>query len=212
MVRKKNSSITDIIKSFEICREKIQSHIHELKLISSDEILNGSLEEAQKILAKISPVEISANKLLEFHDEFISTIQSVNIQSNGSGDNGELSNQSKSAKVSGERVSNNLRNFKSTESFVSQIEFRLSILKALIYLGGSAHVNDVMKFIEKDMRKKLQESDFQIPKGDELKRWEKMVKQEREIMEAKGLVNENASTGVWEIAQTGIDYLSNHGK
>ncbi len=208
MGKSENNTIKQIRESFAQCTEKIDAHIRELKIISSEEILNGSIEEAQKILNNILPVEVSAKKMMQYQDEFLKIIDSVNIgMSNNSAP--KKSDDSSMAATSHSNIS---QDFKSSDNFTTQIEFRISILKALIYLGGSASVPEAMEFIEKDMRKRFRKGDFDIPNGNGKKRWEITVKKERDVMEMDGLLNKHASNGTWEIVQKGIDYLSNHGK
>ena len=159
-----------------------------MKVISSDEILNGSIEEAQKILNKIVPVENAAKKMIQYQDDFIKIIESADVRKI----NGRNVVQRKSEDE--EARTNVTSNIKSSENFTTQIEFRLSILKALIYLGGSANVQKVMEFIGKDMRKKFRKGDFDTPNGSGEKRWEIAVKKERELMEVEGLLNKQSTT------------------
>jgi len=56
------NTIGDIKKAFILSKEKIDEHIHELRVLSSEEVLNGSIEEAQKILNHILPIEGAAKK------------------------------------------------------------------------------------------------------------------------------------------------------
>jgi len=206
MVIDNKSTIDDIKKTFILSKEKIDAHIHELRVRSSDEVLNGSIEEAQKFLNHILPIESAAKKMIRYQNEFVKIIESVDVRKA----NGRRAVQKNSE--SEDTLENVTSNINSSENFTTQIEFRLSILKALIYLGGSANVQKVMEFIGKDMRKKLRKGDFDTPNGSGEKRWEIAVKKERELMEAEGLLNKQSTTGMWEIVQRGIDYLSNHGK
>ena len=204
----KKNTINDIKKSFEICNKKIDDHIHELKIISSEEILNGSIEEAQKILNHILPVENAAKKMLHYQEEFIKIIEAVNIGKSKVVNSGATDNLETAEKVPASNSDNN----NSAENFISQNEYRVSILKSLIYLGGSASTKEVMGFIEKDLRKKFKPGDLEAANGNGEKIWESMIRKERSIMESEGLLNEHSSNETWEIVQKGIDYLSNHGK
>jgi len=207
----KKNTINDIKKSFEICNKKIDDHIHELKIISSEEILNGSIEEAQKILNHILPVETAAKKMLQYQEEFINVIESANIGKNKTVKSG--ANNGRDDLEAAEKVpASNPDNNNSAENFISQNEYRVSILKSLIYLGGSASTKEVMGFIEKDLRKKFKPGDLEAANGNGEKIWESMIKKERSVMESEGLLSEHSTDETWEIVQKGIDYLSNPGK
>jgi len=205
------NTIKDIKQAFENCNKKIDDHIHELKIISSEEILNGSIEEAQKILNHILPVETAAKKMLHYQEEFIKIIESANIGKNKAVKS-EANNGKDNLEASEKVPARNSENNNSTENFISPNEYRVSILKSLIYLGGSASTKEVMGFIEKDLRKKFKQGDLEAVNNNGEKIWESMIKKERSVMESEGLLSEHSSDETWEIVQKGIDYLSNHGK
>jgi len=197
----------EVEKSFKTCQQKIEDYIQSLKKFSSEEILNGSIEEAQKILTQIIPIENSSKELLEYHKDFMSKMIFF----------GEESPDAPNKKPTGSPLEDKPKpplekKIKSDEKEISSSKtFRLSILKALIYLGGSARLNEVMDFIERDLKNKMKPGDFEKLKNNELK-WQKMVKIERDNMTNEGLLSSESSSGTWEIVQKGIDYLSKHGK
>lgn len=207
MSERKKNTINEIKKSFEDCNSKIDEHIHELKIVSSEEILNGSIEEAQKILVHILPVETAAKKMFQYQEELIKIIQAIRIEKSD-----RTSKEVKNIDASEKDSQNNSGNDNSMENFISQNEYRVSILKSLIYLGGSASTKEVIGFIGKDLHKKFKQGDLESSNGNGEKIWESMIKKERKIMEAEGLLNEHNPSETWEIVQKGIDYLSNHGK
>jgi hypothetical protein len=86
----------------------------------------------------------------------------------------------------------------------------MQILKALIYLGGSARVDEVLGFIERDMKGKFSADDLKAYNDDETV-WEHSVKKEREEMLKEGLLSAESSNGTWEIVQKGSTFFRSTG-
>lgn len=142
----------DIINSsFSSLFNEVDNLISGMKIKSSDEILNGSVAEAQKLLEQILPYQNFYDKLFDakqVFDEIPNTIlESVRPEIE------EV-----------EEVNDNAE-------YTSQINFRIPVLKALIFLGGSSKENEVIDFVKKDMKNKLSERDYEISEGQEHAMW-----------------------------------------
>jgi len=173
---------------------QVNEYIKKLKQISSEEILNGSIMEAQKIISKILPIESEFEKMNHSQKSFLALLQ-----------NGEVKN--------GKFNTNNsdLEKLDLSEmDFTPQDLYRLPILKALIYLGGNAKLSEIAGFIEKEMKNKFKKGDHEKGTGGFEKLWVEMVSHEKETMINEKLISEDTKSGQWEIIQNGIDYLSHH--
>ena len=228
-----------LINDFKGMQQKIRQYVDNLKQKGSEELLNGSVERAQSLIGAIIPIENAVKKIQVDQDELLKVLESQDEDSEDSEKKkGADENASKNEQVvedksqpepeaekeepeeekqeSSEEKKEKTEEAKTEEvnedELTPQDAFRLPILKALIYLGGSGKVKDVTNFIEKDMKNKFRPLDNEVLNGDGQKEWVKRVAKEQEDMLEEGLLNSDADEGQWEIAQAGIDYLAKNKK
>ncbi len=188
---------SELEKMINSIGEKLSDYVKSLKKQSSEEILNGSLVEAQKIISQILPIENEYKQMEMSHTSFLKVL-------NGK----KIIDSSTKTKVSEKLEINKLD--LSGMDFTANETYRVPILKALIYLGGSAKLNDVTGFIEKEMKNKFKPADQEKGTNGFEKLWIEMVNTEKENLVLEGLITEDKSGGQWEIVQSGIDYLAQH--
>ena len=66
---------TELEQMINAIGDKVNYYVESLKRKSSEEILNGSLEEAQNIIVQILPVENEYKKLAESHNSFLNVLK-----------------------------------------------------------------------------------------------------------------------------------------
>ncbi len=177
---------------------KVDEYIKTLKRKSSEEILEGSVLEAQKIINQIMPIENEFKKMDEAHSSFLSVLL------NKSEETTTTSTQIQTEKSDLEKLD------LSEMDFTPQEYYRVPILKALIYLGGNAKLSEIAGFIEKEMKNKFKKADHEKGTNGFEKLWIEMVSREKENMINEKLISEDNKGEQWEIIQNGIDYLSQH--
>ena len=187
--------LEDLIVSINI---KVGEYIQSLKHKSSEEILNGSILEAQKIINQILPTETEFKKMDDCHNSFLSVIRN-SIVANSAQNTSESSTKEDLKKLD-----------LSEMEFTSSELYRVPILKALIYLGGNAKLSDVAGFIEKEMKNKFKKGDHEKGTNGFGKLWVEMVNREKENMVKEKLISEDKRNEQWEIIPNGIDYLAQH--
>ncbi len=179
---------------------KIGEYIQSLKHKSSEEILNGSIQEAQKIINQILPIESEFKKMDECHNSFLSILK-----------NSGNTTSTKNTQLNSEK--GDLSKLDLSEmDFTPSEYYRVPILKALIYLGGNAKLSDVAGFIEKEMKNKFKTADHEKGTSGFGKLWVEMVNREKESMVSEKLIMEDKKSEQWEIIQNGIDFLAQHAK
>ena len=179
---------------------KIGEYIQSLKHKSSEEILNGSIKEAQKIINQILPIESEFKKMDECHNSFLSVLK-----------NSGTATSTKNTQLNSEK--GDLSKLDLSEmDFTPSEYYRVPILKALIYLGGNAKLSDVAGFIEKEMKTKFKTADYEKGTSGFGKLWVEMVNREKESMVSEKLIMEDKKSEQWEIIQNGIDFLAQHTK
>lgn len=88
-------------------------------------------------------------------------------------------------------------------------EFREPILKALVRLGGTASVKDVLATVEEMMRSRLRPIDYEpLPSSPKTSRWYNTAQWCRNKLVKEGLLAKNSRHGVWEITEKGRRYLA----
>jgi hypothetical protein len=173
---------------------KIKDYLQQLKQKSSEEILNGSITEAQKIINRILPIEKGYEKLDECHRSFLSLLEG-----------------GKTSVEFSDKTENDLTQLDLSDmDFTPNEQYRVPILKALIYLGGTAKPVDIVGFIEKEMAKKFKAGDHEKGTNGFEKLWIEMINVEKDNMINEGLISYDNKEEQWEIVQNGIDYLAQH--
>jgi len=87
--------------------------------------------------------------------------------------------------------------------------FLQPILKALVELGGSARMNDVLNKVEQFMKGALKPADYEsLPSTPDQPRWRNTAQWERNTMAREGLLKSNSPKGVWEISEQGRKALT----
>ena len=198
MVNSNSISIdrVEIEKLIVAFNNKINNYIKSLKQKSSEEILNGSVLNAQKIINQILPLESEFKKMDDCHNDFLTIIR----------DGRFIDSEIKDLNLS---KNDNLSNIDLSDmDFTPKEAYRIPILKSLIYLGGNAKLSDIAVFIEKDMKNKFKPADKEKGANGFGKLWIEMISREKEKMIAEGLISEDKKTEQWEIIQSGIDYLA----
>lgn len=202
----------EIISAFENVYEKINGYVANLKQKSSDEILNGSLEKAQQLLNELVPYESVIKKLSEAKELF----NNIQNGSNGNEKVNEEKEESNSEQQEGEEdnviFDPQFLDEEDENKITPEEDFRIPMLKGLIYLGGSAAIDEVIGFVKKDMKNKLTAKDTEVINEDGLEKWHESLLIESERMVEEGLITNEKKEGYWEIVQKGIDYLAKHGK
>ena len=180
---------------------KVNEYLGSLKESSTEEIMNGSIPEAQKLLNKILPIEEAYQKLTGCHTEFLQIL-------NAEGKLNKVKDEKKEQKKDSGEESDLKKIDLSDMEFTPSSLYRISILKALIYLGGSAKLAEVASFIEKEMKGKFKQADNEKGANGFGKLWIEMVNAEKDNMISEGLISEGNEDNQWEIIQSGIDYLA----
>ena len=182
----------------------VDNLISELKQKSSEEVLNGSVVEAQKLMQQILPYQ-------KFYEKLLQAQMALGSIGRVSKEDIELAKENIET-FSQEQIDKEVEESNSNNNDNPPINYRIPILKALIFLGGSSEETEVIEFLEKEMKNKFTEEDFEIHEGEQRKRWISNMYFETSNMTDEGLLSNEAPKNSWEICQKGIDYLSKYAK
>jgi len=84
-----------------------------------------------------------------------------------------------------------------------EAEFRLPILQALVNMGGSGIVRNVLDQVGKLMEGRFTPVDFEVIETANEVRWRNTAKWERSRMVRQGLLRSDSPIGTWEITDEG---------
>lgn len=86
--------------------------------------------------------------------------------------------------------------------------FRRPVLEALVELGGSARVGQVLDIVGGKMEGKLKDVDRQpLPSNNRAVRWRNTAQWARDAMVKQGFMLPVRQVGVWEISEQGREWL-----
>ncbi|MHA1428629.1 MAG: winged helix-turn-helix domain-containing protein [Candidatus Helarchaeota archaeon] len=91
--------------------------------------------------------------------------------------------------------------------------FRRPILEALVELGGSAPMREVLDLVEPKMKGILNEYDYgSLSSSPRSIRWRNTAQWCRNMLVQEGLLKNNSPYGIWEISDQGRKWLTEHAK
>jgi len=89
-------------------------------------------------------------------------------------------------------------------------EYRIPILQVLTDLGGRGKVNEILERVYEKMKDVLNSVDLEVlPSGFHF-RWRDSAQWERNTMVNQGLLEKDSPRGIWEITESGKNYLKEH--
>lgn len=87
-------------------------------------------------------------------------------------------------------------------------QYYLPNLEALRELGGSARKSEVLEHVLQRMKHVLRTVDFvPVASTPDVPRWQDTAARARNTLKERGLMRKNSPHGVWEISDSGIQYL-----
>lgn len=82
------------------------------------------------------------------------------------------------------------------------------VLEAIVELGGSANLNDVLELVHEKMRHQLNEHDHApLPSDGVIPRWRNTAQWARYNLRQQGLLRNDSPRGIWEISEQGRAWL-----
>ena len=175
--------------AFEILLEEIELVANALNEAGAEAFRKGDYERAKQAAEKASQLAEFREKVKKLQKEW----ESISRQ--------ELKVKLGKAKRSVKgRLPRGLR--------TPEEAFRIPILEALVELGGSATVSEVLKRVEQKMKGVLNEYDREpLPSDPRSIRWKNTAQWCRSTLVRKGLMRSDSPYGVWQISEEGRKWL-----
>ncbi|MCL6507024.1 MAG: winged helix-turn-helix domain-containing protein [Bryobacteraceae bacterium] len=181
----------EVYAAFEILLEEIEAAANGLNEAGAEAFRAGDYEKAKAAIEE-------ATRLAEFREK-VKVLQKEWA--------GLLPSRPRVRKPKGRKTKARLpRGLRTPED-----AFRRPILEALVELGGSAWIGDVLDRVEEKMKGVLNKYDYQpLPSDPRSKRWRNTAQWCRNTLVREGLVKGDSSYGVWEISDQGRKWLKEH--
>ncbi len=176
----------EVFAAFEILLEEIEIVIKTLEEEQITAVRKREYDKAKEIIEKMSTLEKFREKVKQLQNEWQTNFSSLSIK------------PTKKRKIKS-KLKRGLR--------TPEDAFRIPILESLIELDGSAPMSKVLELVEKKMKDKLNEYDYQLLPSTNTIRWKNTAQWCRNTMVQEGLLKSDSPRGTWEISKKGIEYL-----
>jgi len=187
---------TGIIEVFELLLEKLKAEIDAQNKLGKRAFEIGDLDAAQNALDRAVQITSLMNQVTSLRDAW----EKLAIPP----DTVEVPQfQQEQIHVGLPKTRQNALKRLPRGEGTSQLAYRQPILQALVEMGGSGHMSDVLTRVEQIMRSRLKQVDYQPLPSDGTLRWSKSAQFARNRMAREGLLKSDSPRGVWEISETG---------
>lgn len=179
----------EVNTAFEILLEEIELVANQLNESGAEAFRAGDYERARRAIEE-------ATRLAGFRER----VKALQREWAGFAVSGLKVEQAASRQTSKGRLGRGLR--------TPDEAFRKPILEALVELGGSARVADVLERVGRKMKDVLNEYDRQpLPSDPRSIRWKNTAQWCRYTLVQEGLMKSDSPYGIWEITDAGRRWL-----
>ncbi len=180
---------TNVLAALEIAREKIEA---EMELVNRDgarTFEGGEYEKARDALERAAKIKSLRDRIATIRDEWEALFPV------------EASEASTETTV--KRPIRLPRGKRTPEDC-----YYRPILEALIDLGGSAPMSEVLECVLQHMKNTLRDVDFKpLASTADMPRWRNTAAWARNTLVERGLLRSDSPRGVWEISDSGTRFL-----
>lgn len=180
----------EVNTAFEILLEEIELVANQLNEDGAQAFKEGDYETARRAIEEATRLADFREKVKVLQKEWVSL---------------EAKRPVRQKKASREIKSRLPRGLRTPED-----AFRRPILEALVELDGKGSVGKVLDLVEKKMHAKLTKHDLEpLPSYPKSVRWRNTAQWCRNTLVREGLMKNDSPHGIWEISETGKEWLHN---
>jgi hypothetical protein len=184
---------TDVFAAFDVLLEEIEAEIGLVDKAGAQAFEQRDYDRARDALERAGHLTAFRTKVASLRDEWNANL----------GPTQSIANREEEEHAS----QRNLGRLKKGRKTPETAYFR-PILQALVDLGGSANLNEVLDQVEPMVKKSLKPIDFEPLASDPSQiRWRNTAQWARFTMVQQDLLNSDSPRGVWEITDKGRRYL-----
>ena len=167
----------EVMPAFEMLLEELEAVVSALNQQGASLLADKKYSQARQVISKAEAVLALQKKVKTLRDEWVD----LSIPTSRIGVDGLMP---------GLRTPNE--------------DFHLSILQALVQLGGSGRVGEVLDLVEDMLKDQLNTYDYQsLPSNPNIIRWRNNAQWARLILKQEGCLAADSPRGLWEITAAG---------
>ncbi|MGI6460145.1 MAG: winged helix-turn-helix domain-containing protein [Candidatus Hydrogenedentales bacterium] len=186
---------TSVVAAFEMLLEEIEAEIDFVNRMGAKAFEDRDYDKAKEALERAAQVSGFRDKADDLRQEWETLFSS---------DADEVGTEAHSERRNLGRLRRGLR--------TREEAYYQPILNAILQLGGSAQMSDVLEQVHAAMKNTLQDVDFDPLASDpDMPRWRNAAQWARNSMVKKGLMKSNSRRGIWEISDKGRQWLAGVG-
>lgn len=186
---------TDVEAAFDILLEIIEDTVVAVNQEGAAAIESGKNDLALEYVERGKAIMEFHGEVTALRDEWISNMNSVETLVGNPGESDRLVRKDSGRFPRGMRT--------------PEASFRQPILEAIMELGGSASIDDVLGLVEQKMSKELNDVDYQsLPSDPSRVRWQNTAQWARYSMVQEGLLKSDSQRGIWELTEAGRRWLN----
>lgn len=179
-----NQSPPNLVVAFEMLVEELEAEIDQTNRQGGADLADGEYAHAQKALERGQALLVLRKELLALGDR-------IRALSAGSPPRQQEEHP---------RLRKGLK--------TPQDTYRLPILRALVQVGGSASMGDVLDRVFDLLQGQLNEYDLApMPSDPKTLRWRNTAQWERNLLREEGFISDQSPRGIWEITEKGRQWL-----
>ena len=185
---------SDIMAAFDILLEIIEDAIAAVNRASTACMQSEDYDLARKHLDRSEAITRFRDKVSTLRDEWFSVWDLGTEETDGTQQADSLFRRN---------LGRLPRGIRTPES-----AFTKPILEALVELGGSAPVSNVLDLVGPKLKKQLKDVDYQpLPSDPNTLRWSNTAQWARNNLAKQGLLSNDSPRGIWEISEKGRRWL-----
>jgi len=181
---------TNVSSAFEILLEEVEAEINFTNRAGAKAFESRDYDKAKEVLERVAAITLFRDRLASMRSEW----ETMN----------EGQQEDEETRVERRNLGRLRRGIRTPEA-----AFRIPILQALVEMGGSGHIGDVLQRVEEKMRKTLKEVDDEpLASTPDLLRWQNTAQWCRNSLVREGLMKSDSARGTWEISEAGWRHLN----
>lgn len=183
----------DVSSAFEILLEEVEAEIDFVNTVGAKAFNSGDHERAKEALERVQVLKAFRDRISELRGEWDEIAAKAEQQDD---------EETKEERRQRGRLRKGIR--------TAEAEYYVPILHALVEMGGSAKVNDVLERVFNVMKPRFKPVDVEVLPSNKEPRWRNAAQWARYSMVKQGLLIADSPHSVWEISDEGRRWLAEH--
>jgi restriction system protein len=189
----KAESLSSVLSAFELLLEEVEDEIEYTNQIGSRAFSAGKHDQVKAAMQQVERLTDFRRRVAALRQDW-QTLAAANLQDDETAETERAGRRDLGRAARGTRT--------------PEDAFRVPVLQALVDLGGSGTVQEVLDKVEIAMKDRLTPVDYEsLPSTPGSPRWRNTAQWCRNTMVNEGLLSDDSPRGTWEITAAGRSFL-----